>query len=112
MFTALAKLPVWLLLLLSAAGVIAGDYFSKSWSVNQRVSLAALAIAGYACSAIFYMPTLLREGLIVTSVVWSVLSIIGFLVIGLFVFNETLTPLQWLGVGFGVVSLITLSFAH
>jgi multidrug transporter EmrE-like cation transporter len=112
MITLLAKLPIWLLLALSAAGVVSGDYFAKSWSLNQRGWVYGLAIAGYAVSALFYIPTLLREGLVITSVIWVVLSTIGFLVVGILIFHETLTPLQWVGVGLGIASLLILTIAH
>jgi len=105
----LAKLPVWLLLILSAGGVIAGDYFAKYWSVNQKTSLVVLSVAGYAVSALFYIPTLLKEGLVVTSILWSLLSILGFMAIGLLVFRETLSPIQWVGVVFGIIALIIFS---
>ena len=109
MFHLLAKLPVWLLLLISASGVIAGDYFAKYWSTNQRTIFAILSVAGYAVSALFYIPTLLREGLVVTSILWSILSILGFLAIGLLVFHETLAPIQWVGVAFGIICLVIFS---
>ncbi len=112
MISVLTKLPVWLLLGLSAAGVITGDYFAKYWSVNQRLLFVVLAVAGYAVSSLFYIPTLLREGLIITSVIWVVLSTIGFLFIGLVLFHETLTAIQWLGAGLGIASLLILSVAH
>jgi multidrug transporter EmrE-like cation transporter len=112
MIALLGKLPVFSLLLLSALGVISGDYFAKYWSVEQRGWMYALAIVGYALSAVFYIPTLLREGLVVTSVVWVVLSTIGFLVVGILIFHETLTPLQWVGVGLGIASLLILTIAH
>ncbi len=107
----LQKLPVWLLLILSASSVIAGDFFAKYWSIHLRSVFYFLAIASYMLSGFFYIPTLLREGLIVTSVIWSVLSIVGFLVIGLLIFKETLSTVEIVGVLFGVISLVILSIS-
>ena len=107
----LTKLPVWLLLIISASGVVSGDYFAKYWSINHKPIFVILAFVGYAISSLFYFPTLLSKGLVVTSVAWSVLSIIGFMVVGILIFNETLTPTQWLGAGFGIVSLVILAFS-
>lgn len=109
-----AKVPVLLLLVLSATSVVVGDYFGKKWSIEQRSMWYAIAFLGYAGSSLFYLPTLLREGLVTTSIVWSLLSIIGFLFIGLVVFHEKLNGLQTIGVGFGVIALIILSvsFGH
>ena len=107
--TALGKLPVILLIILSAASVTAGDFFAKYWSINTRSVFYVLAIMGYVGSSIFYIPTLLREGLIITSVLWSLLSIIGFLVVGILIFKETLTNLEIIGVMLGIASLVILS---
>lgn len=43
------------------------------------------------------------------SVLWGVLSAIGFLIIGLFVFEESLSPVQMIAVGLGIVSLFILT---
>ena len=107
--TLASKLPVLALILLASASVIAGDYFAKTWSIEQRPIWGILALLGYFGSGFFYLPTLLREGLVVTSILWSLISIIGFLVIGLILFNESLDMLQTVGVVFGVVSLIILA---
>jgi len=105
------KIPVVVLLLLSASSVVAGDYFAKLWSINPSRLLFGLAVLGYIGSAVFYIPTLLREGLVITSVVWTILSIVGFLVVGVLIFNEALTGWQIAGVTIGVIALIILSFS-
>lgn len=103
------KIPVWLLLSLSAGSVIIGDLMGKFWSVNSRPLFYVIALICYFLSGVFYIPSLMREGLVITSVIWSILSIAGFLFIGLVVFNESLTPLQITGVVLGVIALILLS---
>ena len=103
------KLTVQTLLLFSASAVVAGDYFAKLWSTNQRTVFLLAAFLGYFLSSVFYIPTLLREGLVVTSVIWSLLSIIGFLFVGLVIFREQLTTLQIIGVIFGIIALAILS---
>jgi|SRR3989344_8207505 len=100
-----------MLLVLSALSVIAGDLFAKYWSANQKALFLIIALLSYFLSGLFYIPTLLREGLVVTSVVYSLLSIIGFMFIGLVLFKETLTQLQLTGVFFGVVALIIFAFS-
>ncbi len=101
----------WLLVVLSSISVIAGDYFAKSWSVSQKTGLYLLSLLGYLLSSFFYIPSLLKEGLVITAVVWDMISVIGFLFIGLVLFHETLTTLQWVGVGLGLASLAVLAFA-
>jgi len=65
----LGRIPVIGLILAASASVIMGDFAAKAWSVNHKESYLFLAFAGNFLSGFFYIPTLLREGLIVTSVI-------------------------------------------
>ena len=107
----LARLPIYLLLTFSAASVVLGDYFAKKWSIDQKTLYLALTFLGYIGGSFFYIPSLLKEGLVVTSIIWVVLSTVGFLFVGIVIFKESLTPLQILGVGFGMVSIFLLATA-
>ncbi len=104
----LPKLSVPALIFLSACGVILGDYSAKMWSIQPKALWLALAFLGYTMSAFFYIPSLLKEGLVVTSILWDLLSVVGFLVIGLVIFKESLSPWQTAGATLGVVALIML----
>lgn len=106
----IAKLPWQLSVLIAASGAVFADYLGKIWSTNQRGYLFIFALIGYMISGLFYLPTLLKNGLVLTSVVWSVLAIIGFLFVGLVLFNETLTQRQIIGVVLGVIALVILSY--
>ena len=103
------KIPVNIVLLLSAFFVILGDLLGKYWSINRKESFIIAALAASFLSGVFYYPVLLKEGLVVTSIIWSLLSIIGFLAIGLLVFKESLTTPQIVGVALGGVALIILT---
>ena len=107
-----SKIPVWALLCFAAISVVAGDIFAKYWSANAKSVFYFAALIAYAFSGFFYIPTLLREGLVVTSVIWSILSIVGFLFVGIILFKETLTPLQIAGVVLGVIALIILTLGE
>ncbi len=102
------KFPVWVLLCLAAISVVTGDILAKYWSTNVKPVFYFAALIAYGFSGFFYVPTLLREGLVVTSIVWSILSIIGFLIVGIVIFKETLTPIQVVGVILGIAALIIL----
>lgn len=101
--------PVIVLVAVAAAANVAGDYVAKLWSEAPQVWLYAGAVALYGLSGFIYIPSLLREGLIVTSMAWTLITFIGFVLVGLFIFGEHLTTLQWAGVGCGVVALVLLS---
>ncbi|OGY66674.1 MAG: hypothetical protein A3A04_01565 [Candidatus Harrisonbacteria bacterium RIFCSPLOWO2_01_FULL_40_28] len=105
------KLSINTLLILSSFSVILGDLFAKYWSENTRPLFFGIAILGYLFSGLFYIPTLLREGLVITSTIWTLISNIGFVVIGLLIFKESLNTLQIIGVTLGFISLIILAFS-
>lgn len=105
----LLKLPIYALLALSAGGVVVGDYFVKKWSIDQKNIFLLLTFIGYFTSSFFYIPTLLKEGLVITSVLWVLFSTIGFLFIGIIVFKETLNPTQITGVVLGVIAILLLA---
>ena len=105
----LPGLPMYVLIALSACGVILGDYSAKTWSIDRNTLWLALAFLGYFFSAFFYIPSLLKEGLVVTSLLWDILSVVGFLFIGIVIFKENLNTLQSAGVILGIIALIMLS---
>lgn len=111
-FTIFSKFPVWILLCLAATSVILGDVLAKYWSTNVKPVFYFAALIAYGFSGFFYIPTLLREGLVITSVIWSILSIVGFLAVGIILFKETLTPLQIVGVILGIVALVILKLGE
>jgi multidrug transporter EmrE-like cation transporter len=100
----LKGVPVFMSLTLAALATIAGDYAGKLWSVHQQPWVFMVAMVLYAMSGLFFLPTLLKEGLVVTSLIWTILTVIGFLIIGTLIFHEQLTTIQWAGVGLGWVS--------
>ena len=103
------KFPIIVLILLSASSVVFGDYLAKSWSLSQRSWLFLGAFIAYGLSSIFYVPTLLRESLIITSILWVLISTLWFLLVGLVLFRENLTTEQWIRAAFGVIALVILS---
>ncbi len=108
----LPGLPMYVLIALSACGVIFGDYSAKTWSIGREPLWLIFAFLGYFFSAFFYIPSLLKEGLVVTSLLWDLLSIIGFLFIGIVIFRETLSTLQVVGAVLGTIALVMLSLGE
>jgi multidrug transporter EmrE-like cation transporter len=106
----LSKIPVLVLIILAALSVTLGDYSAKAWSINHKGAFLFFAFAGYFFSGFFYIPTLLKQGLIITSVLWGVLSTIGFLIIGFLIFKEQLTPVQVIAATLGIISILLFNF--
>jgi multidrug transporter EmrE-like cation transporter len=105
----LNKLPVIVLLIISAAFVTLGDFLAKSWSLqHSRWGLFVLAIATYATGSTFYVPSLLREGLATTAITWDIMATAGFLIVAFVIFKETLTGWQYIGLFLGLVAIFFL----
>jgi len=106
----ISNIPTAWLIIISGILVIIGDYTGKLWSENLRDAWFYFAILTYFLSGLLYIPVLTRENLTTTSVIWSLISILGFLFIGLVIFREKLTTLQVFGLLFGVISLAIFAF--
>lgn len=102
------KVPVLLLLIGAAVIEIASDIIAKYWAAAPSRLLFCIAVGTYALGAVIYIPTLLREGLIVTSLVWSLLSVLGYLAVGFFLFHETLSLQQITGVALAIIAIFLL----
>ncbi|KKU98978.1 MAG: hypothetical protein UY32_C0009G0007 [Candidatus Jorgensenbacteria bacterium GW2011_GWC1_48_8] len=109
--TLVNKIPIIILLLISACFVAFGDFFGKTWSLNQKNIFYFLSFLSYGAVAIFYLPTLLRESLVVTTVIYSIFIIFVSMFIGMVIFGETLSLVRWVGVILGIVSLVILTSA-
>lgn len=101
---------IFVTILLALAGV-ASDYFLKVASGSPRPVanlhfLAGLIIAGsLAFGWVVVMPKL---KLAYIGVIYSLTIVLFLALVGHFVFKESLRPMEWLGVGLAVVSLMLL----
>jgi multidrug transporter EmrE-like cation transporter len=105
------ELSLWSTLLIAAFATIIGDLFAKYWSLHRKPTLLGLALLGYFIGSVFYIPSLLREGLVVTSIIWTLVATLGFILLGLLLFKEHLVPLQYVGVTLGTLALIAFALA-
>ncbi len=105
------RMSVWVVLVVAALATIIGDLFAKYWSLGRRPLILWLALIGYFLGSLFYIPSLLKEGLVVTSIIWGLISTIGFIVLGIFLFKEQLNLWQTTGVVLGVLALLIFAFA-
>jgi len=106
------KMSLWTILLIASGATIVGDVFAKSWSLNRRPAFLMAALVGYLVGSFFYIPSLLHEGLVVTSVIWTLVATLGFILVGLLFFHEHLTFWQTIGVILGALALIVFAVAE
>lgn len=101
----------WLLISVIFYGI--GEYISKTWA-NSPSSIEVIAVvSASALSAFFWLPALFSENkLAEMGTAWLILATISTVVIGVFVFGERLTPMQWAGAVLALVAFLLLTSTH
>lgn len=96
-----------LLLLILFEGI--ADIFSKEWSLHGHPARWTAAIAGYVVANTFWLFAL-RDGAGLTrgSMIFSVGSAMVAVVIGAFWYRESLSHIESIGLGLGVLALVFL----
>ena len=103
--------PKWLyFLLLLVAFELLADILAKQFSLNGRILFAILALIGFLAANTAWLISL-RTGaeLGKGAVLFSVLSGIGAVMIGVLVYHEKTTPWQLIGLTLGIVAIAFLS---
>ena len=105
------KPPKWLYFLLGlVAFELISDVFAKQFALSGKLVFAALAIAGFIAANLAWLIAL-RTGAELSkgAILFSVLSGIGAVLIGLLVFHEKVSPYQLVGLALGVAAIAFLS---
>jgi multidrug transporter EmrE-like cation transporter len=103
------KLMALLLVGVSLIFYAFGEYYSKIWSLKPSLSTAVLTTILYAISAILWLPALREHGqLSALSAVWSCLSVTICVIIGVYVFGETLTTCQIIGLALAFIATMMM----
>ena len=104
-------LPKWLyFLLLLVAFELVADILAKQFAVSGKFVFAVLAILGFIAANTAWLITL-RTGAELSrgAILFSVLSGIGAVLIGLFIYHEKVSPYQVIGLALGVAAIAFLS---
>ena len=98
----MSKFYLWTTLLLGTLLEVWGDIYFKKQSFLIGMIL-------YTLGTVFWALSLRFGDLSKLIIVFSVLNLTLAVVAGVYLFNEHLTWIQWVGVGLGSVSVILLS---
>jgi len=99
---------VWLVM--SAAMIGAGDYFSKKWAISPSLRGIIYTLVCYCCSSLCWLPALYQKNhLAILGTAWSVLATIATILVGVSVFGEVLEFHHWVGLvlALGAVGLLS-----
>lgn len=101
-----------LLILFAFAGVVVGlgDYGAKLWALGNNKLFLLLGILTYNISNIAWFYALQRDPQVAKlTLVWSLVTTIASMVVGLLIFHEKLTPLNWAGAVAAITGICLLT---
>jgi multidrug transporter EmrE-like cation transporter len=103
--------PTWLLFLLLLVGFeLIADVLAKQFGVSGKLVFGVLSILGYVVANIAWLISLRTGGeLGKGAVLFALLSGVGAVLIGLLVYQERVSPYQFIGVMLGVAAIGFLS---
>jgi multidrug transporter EmrE-like cation transporter len=97
-------------LVLSGVFFAIGEFMSKKFALNPKISFVLLMLASYILGSLAWLPAILQKNqLSIVGVMWSVLSVISTILIGVLIFNEKLSQFGVIGIALGIISVILLS---
>jgi multidrug transporter EmrE-like cation transporter len=99
---------LWSFLLIIYFGF--GEYYSKIFSNTPTFKLALVVVFSYALGSLAWLPAIYKVKLLaIIGTIWSIMSILMTIVIGIFVFGETLTTIQIIVIVLAAISIILLT---
>lgn len=103
-------IPAWAWIVISVTFFAFGEFLSKKFALNPGWTLFLAFIIVDIISASAWIPAIFQKSqLSITGVIWSVVSLIATVLIGILIFSEKLTIIQTIGLATGLVSIILLS---
>lgn len=107
----LRAVPLWAWLLIALVFYAASEYWSKLWSINGSTWTAVLVFVGYSVTTVCWLGIMAhRSQLLLMSVSWQVVGAILAAFVGVGLFAEKLSVLQWVGVAVGMLSTVLMLF--
>ena len=104
------KTSILLLTAFLTCMLLAGDYCIK-YAVGSNHKVAFLVLTGILwCSSIYgWYLTVLNERIAIVGGMFSLLSLLGTILIGIVGFNEHLNAKEWIGFAMGAGAIVLLS---
>ncbi len=99
---------VWLAL--SGVFFAIGEFLSKKFALNPKGVLIICILAIYSLGVLAWLPAILqRNQLSIVGTIWSVLSLLTTVLIGVLIFGERLSAIGIIGIIMAVMAVVLLS---
>ncbi len=83
---------------------VTGDVMAKVWAVTDKMTYFYIGLGVNVFTMITFMLVVRSGGLSIGSNAALILTMLGNLAIGVLIFKEVVTPIQWVGVALGLVA--------
>ena len=101
---------VWLII--SALFFAVGEFLSKKFALGPKLVYVILILAVYSLGTLAWLPAILQKNsLSVVGTMWSVLSLLTTILIGVLIFKENLSTLGIIGIILAIIAIVFLSIA-
>ena len=101
---------IWLVL--SALFFACGEFFSKKFALHPTPSFVALILTAYILGTLAWLPAILQKNqLSIVGTIWSVLSLLATVSIGVLIFSEKLNWFSGAGILTAIIAIVLLSLA-
>lgn len=91
--------------MMSSVKMISKGTIPYSWGLPLAISL-------YALQPLIFLKAMNFEGMVVTNLVWNLMSNVIITLQGVLVFGESIKGLRWVGICMGIFSLCLLIYAE
>lgn len=99
---------VWLVL--SGVFFAVGEFFSKKFALNPKVIIVFYILAMYIFGTLAWLPAILQKNqLSIVGAIWSVLSLLATVLIGVLIFREQLSTIGIIGIITAFIAIALLS---
>ena len=98
------------LVIVAVAFELIADLLFKKWAEENKLLLLGIGLALYLVGTLFWAYSLRDEQLSKAIVVFTLMNLIGGVLIGVLYFHEELTLLQKTGIGMGIVSVLLIEW--
>jgi multidrug transporter EmrE-like cation transporter len=99
-------------LLFSALFFAVGEFLSKKFALQPKIITVIFILIFYSIGTLAWLPAILQKNqLSIVGVMWSVLSLLTTILIGVLIFKENLSLTGIVGIIFAFISIVLLSIA-
>ena len=97
-------------LVASALFFAVGEFWSKKFALEPKIYYVVFILLAYCVGTLFWLPAIMQKNqLSIVGTIWSVMSLLATVSIGVLIFKEKLSLIGVLGIVFAFISIILLS---